>query len=506
MANVLALDFGTSSVRAGVFETSTRTMRAVAEEQYPTTHPRSGWAEQNPEDWWNALRIVARRVVADAGAASINAMCVAATSSTVVFCTRAGMPIRPAILWMDCRAAVQSRATEAVRHQVLDYSGGSDAVEWLIPKAMWLAQTEPNCYREAEVICEAVDFINFRLTGCWTGSRLNATCKWNYNALDGRFAPELFEAFGIADIVDRLPTEIVPVGKIVGEVGPEVAAELGITPYAIVAQGGIDAHMGVFGAGTLEPGNMLMIGGTSIVHLTQFSERPTLRGIWGPYPNALVDGLWLVEGGQVSAGSILTWLTERIFGLDRSGELELIEEASRIGVGSSGLLTLDYWMGNRTPYRDPDLRGGILGLSLWHDRAAIYHSAVEAIALGSANVIGELQNDGVRIDRLVIAGGICKNALWLRATADAIGRPIEVVSDGNLSLLGGAVSAAVALGLFSNLLEASQAFAAATRVIEPCEASHESFTRLLPGYRHATETIAPIAHRLVHESAGRVAR
>jgi len=502
MSRILALDFGSGSVRAGVYDVESRAMEASVEQPYPTTHPHRGWAEQDPEHWWTALRLAARAAIAQSASPHVDALCVAATSSTVVVCSRAGVPLRPAILWMDCRAAAESKATEAVHHAILDYSGGGDAVEWLVPKAMWLAACEPESYRNAEVICEAVDFINFRLTGRWTGSRLNATCKWNYDALEGRFEPDLFAAFGVPDLTDKLPAEIVPVGKPVGSLRRKVADDFGISERPLVAQGGIDAHMGVFGAATAQPGGMLMIGGTSIVHLTQFASRPALAGIWGPYPNALLDNYWLVEGGQVSAGSILHWLTDRIFGLDRAGQIALVESASKIDVGASGLLTLDYWMGNRTPYRDPDLRGSILGLSLWHDRATIYRSAIEAIALGSANVIDELHKGGVEIERLVLAGGICKNPLWLSATVDAIGRPIDVVYDENLSLIGGAVSAAVALGLFSDLIKASAACAARTRTIEPNALAHERFCELLPTYRDATATIAPIAHRLARIPVG----
>jgi ribulose kinase len=249
---------------------------------------------------------------------------------------------------------------------------------------------------------------------------------------------------------------------------------------------------------------MLMICGTSIVHLTQFASRPTLSGIWGPYPNALLDGSWLVEGGQVSAGSILNWMTG-IFGLDREGRRALVKSASLVDVGASGLLTLDYWMGNRTPYRDPNLRGSILGLSLWHDRATIYRSAIDSIALGSANVIGELAKGGVGITRLVVSGGICKNPLWLRATVDSIGLPIEVAEDDNLSLVGGAASAAVALGVFSDLPAASRACAASTRTIEPCAVAHEKYRELLTMYRDATMIIAPIAHRLARETTTTIA-
>ena len=500
MSLVLALDFGTGGVRAGVYDVVRRAIVGRAEAPYATTHPQRGWAEQDPAEWWSALAPAVRGALAEAGRNDIAAVCVAATSSTVVACRRDGTPLRPAILWMDCRAAAESQATEQVSHPVLDYSGGGDAVEWLVPKAMWLARHEPETWRAAEVVCEAVDLINFRLTGRWVGSRLNATCKWNYDPRAGRFPSELFDAFAVPDLLAKLPRPIVPVGAAVERMRPEVAALLGIAGTPLVAQGGIDAHMGVFGAGTVAPGGLLMIGGTSVVHLTHAARRPDVGGVWGPYPDALVDGLWLIEGGQVSAGAILTWLTDKIFGLDEAGAAALMAEAATAEVGATGLVTLDYWMGNRTPYRDPDLRGAILGLSLWHDRATLYRSAVEAIALGSANVVAGLIAGGIPVDRFVLAGGICRNPAWVRATVDAIGLPVRIVADDNLSLVGGAVSASTALGLFPDLETASTACTAPGALVEPDAASHARYAGMLSLYREATETVAPIAHRLARAS------
>lgn len=496
MTLVMGLDFGTGGVRVGVYDISARRMLAVSEAAYTTTQPRPGWAEQDPADWWSALKKAVGQAISAAGRADISGVSVATTASTVVACRRDGAPLRSAILWMDCRAAEQSRFTETIDHPVLAYSGHGDAVEWLVPKAMWLARHEAETYARADVICEAVDFVNFRLTGRWVGSQLNATCKWNYDPPAGRFYPELFSSFGVSDLLEKLPSEIVKVGEPVGLMCAEVAAELGLSGRPLVAQGGIDAHMGVFGAGTIAPGGMLMIGGTSVVHLTHTQGHRDIPGIWGPYPHALVDGLWLIEGGQVSAGSILGWLTERIFGLDAAGYAALVKEASALLPGSTGLMTLDYWMGNRTPYRDPDLRGAILGLSLWHDRAAIYRSVVDAIALGSANVIEDLAEKGVAVDHLVLAGGICRNPLWLKASIDAIGMPVHVALDDNLSLLGGAISAACALELFPDLGAASEALRAPVETIEPDPAMSARYRTMLGQYRQATTLIAPLAHEL----------
>ncbi len=496
MTLVLNFDLGTGGVRAGVYDVERRQMLSMSESSYATTYPRAGWAEQQAEDWWSAVLRAGRDAVARCGSSDIAAMCVATTASSVVVCDKESKPLYPAILWMDCRASEEARVTESVRHPIMAYSGGGDAAEWLVPKAMWLSANEPELFEKADIICEALDFINFRLCGEWAGSRMNAACKWNYDSRNGSFVPEIYEALGIPQLQKKLPQRIIPVGNIIGNLQANIADDLGITGAAIVVQGGIDAHIGMLGAGTVAAGGMLIIGGTSVVHLTHLKEQGDVSGFWGPYPNALVDGLWLVEAGQVSAGSILSWFSQKLFGLDENGHAQLIKDATEASRRNSGLLTLDYWMGNRTPYRDADLRGAVLGLSLGHDRADIYASAVDSIALGSANVVSVLEERGVHVDRIVVAGGICKNPLWLQTTVDALQRPVHVAHGDNLSLIGTAVCSAHALGLFPDLITASEACAAPTKEMLPDAQRSKRYRETMELYKSATESLTPVLHTL----------
>jgi ribulose kinase len=496
MSIILGIDFGTSGVRVGAFDLVRKEFVRIAEAGYPTSYPHPGWAEQQPEDWWSAFQQALNSLFSDPQCREADALTVVTTSSTVVIADEKGGPLRPAILWMDARAEAESAFTATISHPVLKFSGGSDAVEWLIPKAMWLSRHEPGTYHAADRIVEALDYINFRLTGCWVGSRLNATCKWNYNPIEERYYPELFAAFGIPEIQNKLPSPILPVGAPIGEVRVEVAAALGFTKRPLVVQGGIDAHTAMLGAGTTRPGDLLITGGTSVVHLTHSLTPPYIKGIWGPYPSALLDDHWLIEGGQVSGGSILTWLTDRIFGLDAPGHQALIQEAAKLDPCANGLLTLDYWMGNRTPYRDAKLRGSILGLSLFHDRISLYRSAVEAIALGTKNVLDTFETQGLSCDRIVVAGGIRSNPLWLEVIVDAIGKPVCLTHETNLSILAGAVAGSFALGHFPSLEQASTEIVSYSEVLEPDLKKHQCYTELLDLYRRATECLTPVLHEL----------
>jgi ribulose kinase len=493
---LLGLDFGTGGIRVGVLDLASRTMLGEREVHYETRYPRPGWAEQSPDDWWEALGAATRALMADLGSPEIDGLCAATTASTVVVCRRDGTPLRPALLWMDCRAAAEADRTGGSRHAVLAYAGGSDAAEWLVPKAMWLAGNEPDTYAEADIICECLDYVNFRLTGAWVGSRMNATCKWNYDAVARRFHDDLFAELGVPDLAPKLPREIVPVGGSLGRITAQAAAHLGLTNRPILAQGGIDAHIGMVGADTMAPGELLMIGGTSVVHLFQLAAQSPVSGFWGPYPNALVDDHWLVEAGQVSAGSVLSWFAKDMFGLDAAGREALYREAEALPVGGTGLITLDYFMGNRTPYRDPLLRGAVLGLSLGHDRAALYRSAVEGVALASANVLKRMGELGVPCRRIVSAGGYAKNRLWLQATVDAIGLPVQLLPTANLTIIGAAASAAAGAGLVPDLFQAAEAVRQQTVTIEPDLHAHRRYDELLGDYLEATELLAPLSRRL----------
>jgi ribulose kinase len=502
MARLLGLDFGTGGIRVGVFDLETRRMLGEREAQYDTAFPRPGWAEQSPLDWWDALGLACRALMADLGTPEIVGLCVATTASTVVACTPDGTPLRPALLWMDCRAAEEARRSARSKNPVMAYVGGANASEWLISKAMWLAAHEPGIYAETGIVCECLDYINFRLTGLWVGSRMNATCKWNYDSVSRRFPNELYAEFGVEGLEAKLPPEIFAVGAPIERISAAAAAHLGLANRPVLSQGGIDAHIGMLGAGTLRPGEMLMIGGTSVVQLFQLDRQRPMDGFWGPYPHALVDDLWLVEAGQVSAGSVLTWFEKNLFELDDPGRIALREKAAAIPVGGTGLLTLDYFMGNRTPYREPLLRGAVIGLSLGHDRASLYRSAVESVALASANVLKRVRELDVPVSRIVSSGGYAKNRLWLQATVDAIGMPVELSRQANLTIIGAAASAAAGSGLVPDLFAAADAVKQETGHIEPDMAAHAVYQHLLGEYLEATELLMPQSRRLATSQLG----
>ena len=307
---LLGLDLGTEGARVGAFTEDGAALGSV-HRPYATSFPRAGWAEQDPEAWWAAVVDAARTLLAtDAcrAAGPVLAVASATTASTVAVLDADGRPLRPAILWMDSRASAQAARTAGLadRHPVLAWSGGSDASEWLLPKAVWLKEHEPATWARAARVVEALDYLTFRLTGRWVGSQMNAVCKYNYDGLRGAFPVELYADLGVADLVERLPDQILPVGSVAGPLTAEAAAAFGTAAGAPVVVGGIDAHVSLLSCGASED-VVSLVSGTSSAIIAEVDEPTETTEIWGPYPHALRTTKWLVEGGQVTSGSVLTW-------------------------------------------------------------------------------------------------------------------------------------------------------------------------------------------------------
>jgi ribulose kinase len=506
MGILLSIDLGTEGARVGAFTEDGVSLGSV-HRPYRTMFPRPGWAEQDPETWWTAFVDAARTLLAtDAcrSAGSVVALASATTASTVAILDEVGRPMRPALLWMDSRASAQAERTaqHAETHTILAWSGGSDAAEWLLPKAIWLKENEPAVYRSSARIVEAIDYLTFRLTGRWVGSQMNAVCKYNYDTINRRFPTELYDALGIGDLVPRLPDLILPVGSVAGTLTSAVAAELGIAGGAPVAVGGIDAHVSLLACGASMDGVVSLVSGTSSAIIAEVDSPVLTTEVWGPYPQALRPSKWLVEGGQITSGSVLKWAGETIMGVARGDLASLIKGATAVEPGAHGVRALDTFMGNRTPYRDARLRGAVVGLTLGTTREELYRSVVEAVACGTKGVIDSFERAGVACDRLVFSGGIVNNSLWQQITVDVLGREVELVVGDNLTLRACAVIGATGAGLVRDLDQGASLYAPQTQILSHDMTRHDIYRQTYEDYLALMTALAPI----MHESVDRLER
>jgi FGGY-family pentulose kinase len=473
----LGLDVGTQSLRAALFD-ARGNCRAFATAPFDTRHPQPGWAEQDVRQWWQAARAavpeaLARAAVTPDAVAAVGLDC---TACTVVVCQADGTPLRPALLWMDQRSFREAEEINATGDPSLRYVSGVVSPEWMLPKAMWLKRHEPAGYDQAARLVECTDWFMYRLTGDWTLSLNNVVVKWDYDRPAGGWSAPLLKRIGLDDLPSKWPSSPpVPLGKGQARLSAPAAAELGLRPGTPVAQGGIDAYLGMLGMGAVGAGDLAMILGSSTCHLAMSDRGLFGSGMLGCFPDAVVEGLYTLEGGQTATGSILNWYRQHFAGAE-SAEAEradrnvfevLDAKAEAVPPGCEGLVCLDYWQGNRCPLKDPRARGVFWGLTLSHGPGHVFRSIYEATALGTRHILEDLESHGFQVGRLFAGGGGARSRLWMQIHADVLGRPISLPRESEACALGSALMAAVHGGHFADLDEAARHMVQVAGVVEP---------------------------------------
>ena len=483
MAYVIGIDGGTEGIRAHVFDLTGRPL-ASAVQAYDTTFPHPAWAEQDPEDWWAGLGTCVTGALAKAEitAGEIIALCVDTTCCSVVALDDNARPLRPAMIWMDVRAAKEAQSVAATGDGTLRINGdGSGAVsaEWMIPKALWIKNHQPEIYQRAAVICEYQDYINWRLTGRCVASLNNVSVRWHHQTGHGGPPASLLAALGLDDLAAKWPHEILKPGAVIATLSAEAAAHTGLPATTAVIQGGADAFIGMIGLGVTEPGEMALITGSSHLHLGIAGGPVHKPGVWGTYMDAVYPGKAIIEGGQTSTGSVINWFKTRFAA--GTGYDELNALAAAIAPGADGLLALDHFQGNRTPYTDARSRGAITGLTLMHGPEHVFRAIIEAICLGTRLIIDNF-GDSFDARRIVVAGGATNSPLWLQIHADTIGAPLVLTKVADAPALGCAILAATGAGEFSSIEEGTRAMVHAARTIEPDPATTAAYEPVYERY------------------------
>ena len=498
---VLGIDVGTQGIRAALVDLRGRTV-SIGVAPIETTYPRPAWAEQDPLRWWAAAReaiglAIERGAIGPGRIAGIGLDC---TACTVLACDLDGNPARPALLWMDQRAALEAAEIGATNDPALRYVSGRVSPEWMLPKALWLKRNEPEVYGRAARIVECTDWMMHKLTGDWTLSLNHVAVKWNYARPDGGWPLGLLRSVGLDDLPAKWPERIVPLGRGGATLARSAAEALGLRAGTPVAQGGIDAYLGMLGLGATGDGDVAVIVGSSTCHLAQSKTGVFGSGAAGCYPDATVEGLYTLEAGQTATGSILDWYRRHFAGreqaeADRLGKnvYEVLDaQAAATPPGADGLIVRDDWQGNRSPYKNPDARGVIAGLSLAHGPGHLFRALYEGTACGTRLILEDAVGHGLKVERVVLGGGGARSALWLQIQADVLGRPVHLPREVESCALGSAMAAAVGAGLFPDFDAAADAMVAVERTVEPDPGRRALYDDLFARYVATYQALAPI--------------
>ncbi len=493
MSYVVGVDFGTLSARAVVVDASdgTELGTAVHEYEHAVIERAPQWALQDPADYIEALRSTVPAAVRAAGVdpgevVGIGTDFTASSPMPVLadgtpLCQVPGFEDRPHAyvkLWKHHAAQRHADRINALAEERgepwLARYGGRISSEWEFAKALQVLDEDPEAYERMDRWIEAADWIVWQLCGHETRS----VCATGYKAIhqDGAYPSEeylrqLDERFA-GFVADKLAIPLSPLGARAGDLTAEAAALTGLPEGIAVAVGNVDAHVTAPAARAIEPGQMLMIMGTSTCHVMNAEQLAEVQGMCGVVRDGIVPGLFGYEAGQTGVGDIFGWLVDhavppryhdeaRARGIDLHAYLS--ELAGEQQVGAHGLVALDWNNGNRSVLVDHELSGLVVGLTLDTRVEDLYRALIEATAFGTRVILDAFADAGVPVGELFAAGGLIKNPTIMQIYADVTRMPLHVIGSEQGPALGSAMHAAVAAGVHPDIRAAAAAMGKVSR-------------------------------------------
>ncbi len=475
---LLGIDIGTTGTKILLIDT---TGEIIAEVNRTATliSPQTGWAEEDPREWWeNVCKGVPECLEkANATADSILGVGVSGMVPTTILVGKDGEPLRRSIQQNDARSVIEIAEFKARvdENDVFQRTGSAITQQSIGPKLLWLAKNEPTAFEKATWVMGSYDYINYLLTDAPALEQNWALESGLYDIKEKDWDDDLLSLSKIQR--SQLPRVFAP-NEVIGKVSENAAKLTGLRSGTPVVAGSADHVASAFSVGVKENGDLLIkLGGAGDI-LFSMDKLAINEALFLDYH--VIPGLYLINGCMASSGSIIKWYRDAFgAGLDYPA---LDEEARQIPAGSEGLVLLPYFIGEKTPIFNPLARGVFFGLTLQHTRAHLYHAILEGISFGFYHHIQVLKDAGFEIKRVRVANGGARSKLWRQVTSDVIGYPLEEVANHPGSSLGAAFVAGMGVGAFSKWSEIEKFIHLKDPTI-PDSARHEKYKSFYTLYR-----------------------
>jgi ribulose kinase len=489
----LGIDGGTECIKSGIYDEKGN-MLGINAFYYKTYYDYPGWAEQKIEEWREGLIKSVKEAVKISGVKprDITAISYDGTCCSVVFIDENNNPVRDAIIWMDVRSSEEARFIESLDMPPRKYNGwGPVSAEWFPCKNLWVKKNQPEVYKKSKIIAEFTDWLTHEITGVWTTGISTATIRGYYDNRNGGWQKDFYSKIGIGDIFEKIPSPVLRLGTPIAKgVSAQFAKLTGLIEGTPVGQGAVDATAASIGANAFTSGRIFGVLGSSNFLQTNVDKEFHAKGVFGSYPDIVVDN-FSVEGGQVSSGSVLKWFKTNFINSQIEEEAKkrnlsiyayLDDLAAALPIGSEGVIVLEHWQGNRTPFTDPRSRGVIRGLSLKHTPVHIYRAIMEGIAYGTEASLRIIKENGFKLVEMIGVGGHMNSKIWTQIYADVAGLPIRKTTNPEATSLGAAIIAAVASGFYKGFVEAADNMVTFADEVKPNMDNHLKYKVLVDEY------------------------
>lgn len=490
----LGIDIGTGGSRALLVNETGRIVaaRTAAHEEMRMERPL--WAEQRPENWWDACQEAIRGVLADAGVtgAAVRGISLSGQMHGLVILDANGVVIRPSLIWCDQRSQAQVDAINAKvgKARVLECIANPVLTGFTLPKLLWVRDNEPANYERVRHLLLPKDYVRYQLTGELASEVSDASGTALFDVVNRRWSYELADALGIDRSI--LP-KVYESEELTGTISASAAAATGLAAGTPVFGGGGDQAASAVGNGIVAPGLVSDTIGTSGVvfaHMDAVAYDPA--GRVHTFCHA-VRGKWHVMGVTQGAGLSLQWFRNQLASTESYDDLT--RAAAGCTPGARGLFWLPYLMGERTPHLDSMCRAAWVGLTAAHTRADMTRAVLEGVCYSQKDCLDIIRGLGCGVSSVRLSGGGAKSGMWKQLFADVFGTPVSVLETQEGSAYGAALLAMTGTGVFGSVVEACSATIREVENIPPgadsafYQRAHGVYQALYPALRESFRAI-----------------
>lgn len=483
MEYLLSIDAGTTSLKVGLFTTDGNCL-GVERQEYQLDTPTVERAQLNPYIYWQACVTTIHKLIASTGIkpGKILAVSVSSQGETTIAIDAKGETIYPAIVWLDNRAELQAKKlAEPFANCVYEHTGIPEIIPtWSACKILWLKENEPDIFSKANTFLLVQDYIIFRMCGRIVTDGSISCTTLNFDINKNTWWSEMLVAVGIKQ--EQLPEVVMP-GSVVGKIRQLAAEELGLSTNTMVVCGGMDQAVGAIGAGNIQSGIISESTGAALAVQVTVDEAKVDSRKYIPVYMHSVAGKYLLVPVCPTGGMALKWMRdqfgqEEVYQANQMGKdvYDLLTKlAETAPPGSGGLVMLPHLMGAFSPEINPLARGSFTGFTLNHTRAHFFRAVLEGVAFLLRRNIDFIKQVGVEVHEIVATGGGSRSRFWNQIKANVCDIPIVTLKNEETALVGNAVLAGVASGVFDNIDEGCNVMVARQEVIRPNKEMQQYF-------------------------------
>lgn len=472
-ALLLGIDIGTSACKVAVFD-KTGNVVASGSGEYKVYYPKPGWAEQDPNDWWEAVCKVLKDIIykGEVKPQEIVGIGIDGQSWAAIPMSKNGKVLCNTPIWMDTRSdeICKRMQKEIGENEIFSLTGNLLQPSYTTGKVLWFKEKMPEMYGEIHKILQVNSFLVYKFSGVYSHDKSQGYGFHCFNMKTGEWDIDMCEKLGISP--EFLP-DIYECSQIVGRVTKHAAAESGLVEGIPVVAGGLDAACGTLGAGVIHAGETQEQGGQAggmSVCLDEYKADKRLILGYHVIPNC-----WLLQGGTTGGGGVMRWFEREFADYERTMEeatkkssLEQLNVlAGEVNPGSDGVVFLPYMSGERSPVWNPNAKGVFYGLDFSKTKGHMVRACMEGVAYSLKHNLEVSEESGANVKELSAIGGSANSVLWTQIKADITGKPIVVPSSDTATTLGAALLAGVGIGMYKDFDEAVQKTVKVTRRHEP---------------------------------------